>query len=71
MNQEQMERLAKYATDKYFDTLSDDAKLLMTSDKEGFMRDYIKTFEVALQEVRKSQNTNFEEFGTENSKLFI
>lgn len=71
MNQEQMERLAKYATDKYFDTLSDDAKLLMISDKEGFMRDYIKTFEVALQEVRKIQNTKFEEFGSENSKLFI
>lgn len=71
MTQEQMERLAKYAADKYFDLTDENTKQYLTSDVRTFTNDYIKAYEAALSEIVKSQNSKFQEFGTdENSKLF-
>ena len=66
-----MERLAKCATDKYFDCKSPETKEFLTSDIIAFANDYIKVYEAALSEIVKSQNSKFQEFGTdENSKSF-
>lgn len=71
MTQEQMERLAKYATDKYFDLKDANTIEFLTSDPIAFTNDYIKVYEAALSEIVKSQNSKFQEFGTdENSKSF-
>lgn len=70
MTVEEIERLAKYATDSYFTNLSEDTKLLVGANKENYLSEYIKTFEIAKNEVRKSQNLKYEEFGTDNSKYF-
>ena len=66
-----MERIAKYATDKYFDLKDANTIEFLTSDPIAFTNDYIKVYEAALSEIVKSQNSKFQEFGTdENSKLF-
>lgn len=71
MTNEEMERLARYATDKYFDSKDQNTKDFLAADKEAFISDYINTFNLALEEVHKSQNNKFQEFVHEdNSKLF-
>lgn len=71
MTQEQMERLAKCATDKFFDCKSPEIKEFLTSDVRAFTNDYIKVYETALSEIVKSQNSKFQEFGIDkNSKSF-
>ena len=70
MTAEEMERLAKYATDSYFVNLSEQEKREVGINRETYLRNYIKTFEVAKNEILKSQSSKFEEFGTENSRTF-
>lgn len=70
MTVEEMERLAKYATDSYFANLSEQDKRELGLSKETYLKNYIRTFEIAKNEVLKSQTSKFEEFGTENSSVF-
>lgn len=63
MTQEQMERLAKYATDKYFDCKSPETKEFMTADANAFMADYIRTFELALGKFKRAKTINLKNLG--------
>ena len=66
MIEQRMEFMAKAATDAYFTNLSEEAKLLVMSDKQAFLSDYMKTFNLALEEIRKLEQEKFQEFGTED-----
>lgn len=70
MTEEQMERLAKYATDSYFANLNDNEKRVIYSSKSRYLKEYIKVFKVAEIKVLESQVSKFEEFGVGNSKSF-
>ena len=63
MVQERIEFIAKAATDSYFANLSPDAKLLVMSDKKAFLSDYMKTYDLALEEAKKMEQSKFQEFG--------
>ncbi len=56
MTQEQIERLAKHAADKYFDCLSQESKRFIVADPAAFVNDYMRVYEIAVQEVEKNQN---------------
>lgn len=66
MTKERLEFMAKAATDSYFANLSPDAKLFVMSDKQAFLSDYMKTFDLALEEAKKMEQSKFQEFGTED-----
>ena len=82
MTKEQMEFVAKSATDSYFSNLSNDAKLLAMSDTAGYVRDYTKFYTNALKEIFKynqemamQEQREFEQFGfgnpeKDNAKAF-
>lgn len=63
MTNERLEFMAKAATDSYFANLSKDAKEFVMSDKQAFLSDYMKTFDLALEEAKKMEQSKFQEFG--------
>lgn len=63
MSSEEIERLAKYATDSYFNNLTENDKKYYMASKEKYINEYIKVFEIAKSEVFKKDNSKLEEFG--------
>ena len=66
MTEQRKEFMAKAATDSYFANLSPDAKLLVMSDKQAFLSDYMKTFDLALEEAKKMEQSRLQPFGTDD-----
>ena len=53
------------ASDSYFANLDVETKQFMMADKQEYLSDYMKTFNIALDELRKKENSKYEEFGSE------
>ncbi|MBQ9071851.1 MAG: hypothetical protein IJY25_01680 [Bacilli bacterium] len=66
MTEQRMEFMAKAATDSYFANLSPEAKEFVMSDKQAFLSDYMKTFDLALEEAKKMEQSRLQPFGNDD-----
>ena len=66
MTNERMEFLAKAATDSFMANLEEQDKKYLLSNKEMYVREYLKVFDIAMAEIVKKDSKKFEVFGTED-----
>lgn len=54
MTQEQIENIAKYATDSYFVNLPEQEKIKLIANPEVYLSNYTKVFLTSLEQVTKT-----------------
>lgn len=72
MMEQKMEFMAKAAADSYMLNLNEQDKNYLSANKEMYVKEYFKVFEIAMGELNKKNQTRFQEFGQESEpgKLF-
>lgn len=66
MDNSSMQFMAKAATDSYFSNLSEQNKNYLMSNQELYLKEYFKVFNMAVDELKKQNQTVFQPFGEDS-----